>query len=225
MRRILIAVEGQTEERFAKYVLAQHLRSRGIEPVPTILRTKVLREGGSFKGGLTRFRQADERVRALLRDSEAILVTTMFDYCGPWREDFLANYRSGKELRGTTTKERVKELEKEMEAHFNAMRFRAFLTLHEFEGLLFSKPEEIAAVLNQPEAKSRLREIRAEFPTPEDINDRPDCAPSKRLMEIVEGYQKPAHGSLIAGRIGLEVIRRECSHFNEWLSGLETLGE
>src|SRR5437016_1435876 len=165
MRRVLIAVEGQTEERFVKDVLAPHLRPRGIEPVPTILRTKLLREGGHFKGGLTRFRQVDERVRALLRDSQAALVTTMFDYCGSWRQDFLRNYRSGTELRGTTSRVRIMELEQEMERHFDAQRFRAFLTLHEFEGLLFSKPGEIAAVLDQPGAENALMQIRAGFPT------------------------------------------------------------
>src|SRR6266699_3025365 len=142
MLRVLIAVEGQTEERFIKDVVAPHLRAHGIEPVPTILRTKTLREGGHFKGGLTRFRQADERVRALLRDSHAALITTMFDYSGSWREDFLTNYRNGRELRGTTSRERVKELQSEIETHFEAQRFRAFLTLHEFEALLFSKPGE-----------------------------------------------------------------------------------
>jgi hypothetical protein len=117
----------------------------------------------------------------------------------------------------------VKELQEEMERYFDAPRFRAFLTLHEFEGLLFSKPALIAAALDQPSAESRLNDIRAGFATPEDINDRPEFTPSKRLMSILVAYQKPAHGSRIASRIGLEVIRQECPHFNEWLSILERL--
>ena len=221
MHLVLIAVEGQTEERFVKDVLTPHLRSRGIDMVPTLLRTKIVREGGHFKGGLSSFRHVEERVKNLLRDSHAVLVTTMFDYYGRWRNDFLVNYRSGKNLIGRTAVEKVKELEKEMDAHFNHGRFRAFLILHEFEALLFSDPAKIASVVNQPRTARQLEQIRRNFSTPEDINDQPDSTPSKRLLSVIEGYQKPAHGALIASRIGIQAIRNECPHFAEWLSVLE----
>src|SRR5947207_10626181 len=111
MRRVLIAAEGQTEERFIKDILAPHLHVRGLAPQPSILRSKIVREGGHFKGGLTRFRQADERVRRLLHDTDAALVTTMFDYCGAWKADFLRNYCGARELESGTAAERVCELE------------------------------------------------------------------------------------------------------------------
>jgi len=223
MRLVLIAVEGQTEERFVKDVLAPHLQLRGIRIVPTILRTKIVRQGGPFKGGLTSFRQIDERVTCLLRDSHAVLVTTMFDYYGRWRNDFLTNYRSEKTPAGATARERVQSVEREMEIYFDHPRFRAFLVLHEFEALLFSSPAEIAAAVNQPETAKQLEQIRQTFPTPEEIDDQPQSAPSKRLLTVIEGYQKPAHGALIASRIGIERIRGQCPHFAEWLSTLEAL--
>jgi hypothetical protein len=225
MRRVLIAVEGQTEERFVKDVLSPHLHGFGLKPIPTLLRTKNVREGGHFKGGLVHFRQVEERVKALLRDSSAVLVTTIFDYYGPWRGHFLSDYRGGKTLAGRTPHERVEELEREMEAYFSESRFKAFLMLHEFEALLFSRPAEIALALNQPAAAKELTRIRDSFRTPEDIDDHPETAPSRRILNEVKGYQKPAHGALIAGRIGLDILRKECPHFEKWLMFLERLGE
>jgi hypothetical protein len=37
-------------------------------------------------------------------------------------------------------------------------------------------------------------------------------------------YEKPVAGVLIAQRIGLAAMRRECPHFNEWVNRLPTLG-
>ena len=59
-------------------------------------------------------------------------------------------------------------------------------------------------------------------PLPE-INDSPLTAPSKRVESLVAGYEKPLLGALAVLGIGLNAIRRECPHFNEWLSLLERL--
>ena len=224
MKRVLLAVEGQTEERFVKDILAPHLRAFGVQPTASLLRTKVVKEGGYFKGGLSKFVQIEERVRKLLMDSDAALVTTMFDYYGRWREDFLKNYRGGKEPSGRSATERVTECENEMKAHFDHQRFRPFLALHEFEALLFAAPVEIASVTNQPGAEKELIQIRHAFPTPEDIDDDPQNVPSRRILRLVPGYQKPAHGAIIAERIGLAAMREECPHFGEWLTELEAVG-
>jgi hypothetical protein len=36
-------------------------------------------------------------------------------------------------------------------------------------------------------------------------------------------YEKPLHGILAALEIGLDFIRNECRHFNNWLCQLESL--
>jgi hypothetical protein len=68
-----------------------------------------------------------------------------------------------------------------------------------------------------------LRTIREQFNTPEEIDDGEETAPSKRLLKLYKSYEKPTDGSLIAKRIGLDVIRNECRHFNEWMVYLEGL--
>ena len=67
-----------------------------------------------------------------------------------------------------------------------------------------------------------LRDARRETP-PEDINDDPHSAPSKRILTVWPDYQKTFHGPLIACDIGLDVIRAACPHFSAWLRRLEAL--
>jgi Domain of unknown function (DUF4276) len=62
-----------------------------------------------------------------------------------------------------------------------------------------------------------LQNIRNQFATPEEINDSPESAPSKRVEALIAGYQKPFLGVLAASEIGIEKIREECPHFRRWL--------
>jgi Domain of unknown function (DUF4276) len=217
VRKVLILVEGQTEERFVKDVLQPHLWSRDVHPEPKIVTTKVVKVGPQFKGGVSTFRKIETDVLRLLGDSDAALVTTMFDYYG-LPDDF-----PGKGwLSGRNSHERTKELEAALEKHFDrGPKFVAYLMIHEFEALLFSAPGVLAQVMNLPSFQARLKAIRDRFPTPEDINDNPSTTPSARVLNLFPGYRKRLHGSLTTGRIGLDVIRRECEHFNQWVTKLE----
>ena len=94
---------------------------------------------------------------------------------------------------------------------------------HEFEALLFSKPDELGAALSGPNTVGQLEAVRASFSTPEEINENPESTPSKRILTISPGYHKAVHGPIVARRIGLQLIREQCSHFNEWLGWLESL--
>ena len=112
-----------------------------------------------------------------------------------------------------------------MEGHFQAApRFLAYLMIHEFEALLFSAPIVLAQVMNYLAAETHLQRIRASFATPEHINDDPITKPSARVLGRFPGYQKVLHGPNTLSRIGLATVRRECAHFNEWVTKLEALG-
>jgi hypothetical protein len=93
--------------------------------------------------------------------------------------------------------------------------------MHEFEGLLFSDCEVFAEAIGVAQLGQRFREIRQQFSTPEEIDDSPITAPSKRVEALVTGYQKPLFGTLAALKMGLDTIRGECPHFREWLERLE----
>jgi hypothetical protein len=110
----------------------------------------------------------------------------------------------------------------EMGTRFDSRRFVPFVVMHEFEGLLFSDCGGFSRGVGQPRLEIAFQEIRNQFPTPEDINDSPITAPSKRVADLIPGYEKPLLGTLAALEIGLDAIRRECLHFDEWLSQLES---
>ena len=93
--------------------------------------------------------------------------------------------------------------------------------MHEYEGLLFSDPNGFAHGIGRPTLASQLQVIRDEFRTPEEINDSPDTAPSKRVKQLYQGYQKPLMGVLAAEEIGLDTIREECPLFDKWVKQLE----
>ena len=103
-----------------------------------------------------------------------------------------------------------------------------YVQQYEFEGLLFSDLnafERAIQVLDvTPETIERLRSIREQFKTPEDINDDRETAPSKRIQKLIPRYNKTEHGPSIAAETGLDTIRSECKRFDEWVTRLESLG-
>jgi len=221
MRRVLILVEGQTEERFVKDMLQPHLWAKQVHVEPKILTTKKVKQGRDFKGGVTKFSQFERDLRRLLGDTDAALVTTMLDYYG-----LPSDFPGRRQVMGTTPHDRARELEEALEGYFEdaGPRFRAFLMLHEFEALLFVSPPDLAEAMNAPASLSDLEEIRDDFPTPEDINEGEDTHPSRRISKVFPQYQKRLHGPLVTGRVGLDALREECPHFAQWVSLLESVG-
>lgn len=110
----------------------------------------------------------------------------------------------------------------------NAQRILPYLQMHEFEALLFSDTTKFEWVLDgwDDEVRVKLQAVRDQFASPEDINNSPLTAPSKRILSIFpEGtYSKVVHGPIIAEQIGLGVIRDTCPGFDTWLERLERCG-
>jgi hypothetical protein len=118
----------------------------------------------------------------------------------------------------------LEDLLEAMGIGFNRQRFVPFVVMHEFEGLLFSDCGAFTRAIGRPNLESAFRAIRDQFATPEEINDSPATAPSKRVEALVPEYEKPLFGALAVLEIGLARIRAECLHFDEWLKHLEFRG-
>lgn len=225
MLKVFILVEGQTEEKFVKKLLAPHLQQFGIYLVVILLTTKRVNNGANFKGGIISYAKIKQNLQTLFHDSSAVAVTTLFDYYG------LPNDFPG--LKSTPQLDCYKKVEY-VEAAFNAdlkeKRLIPYLQLHEFEGLLFSSPTMIANPFEEDKTiQSRklikaLQNIRKQVRTPEEINNSPATCPHRRLKRLIPSYRKVFHGIMIASKIGLEKIRQECPHFNQWIIKLESLG-
>ncbi len=107
---------------------------------------------------------------------------------------------------------------------FEESRIVPYVQRHEFEGLLFSQVSGFIDVPGADQADlQKLQNIRAQFATPEDINENPNTAPSKRISWVLPDYNKRVNGPQVAQAIGLATIRRECPRFNQWLTRLESL--
>jgi Domain of unknown function (DUF4276) len=113
-------------------------------------------------------------------------------------------------------------VEKAVAAHFGSPRnFLPFLALHEFEAWLFASTEELPRVMTESHKLAEFAAIRATVRTPEEINERPEFAPSKRIAALFPAYKKTLHGPNTVARIGLDKIRLECPHFDSWMKQLE----
>ncbi len=217
-KRVLILVEGQTEERFVKDVLAPAFVEQQLYFFPTLLVTKHVKDGPRFKGGVTSFARFTNDLRRLLPAPKETLVTTLLDYYG------LPTDFPGMATRPPSGKPaaRAVHVENSIFDHFGSpSNFVPFLLVHEFEALLFSSAVELPRVVNQPKQQEAFAKIRGGFTTPEDINDHPDTAPSKRILGLFPSFKKTLHGPTTALRIGLNTIRSECPHFNQWISRIE----
>lgn len=215
MSRILILAEGLTEKTFVEGTLAAYLHLKGIYPRATVIPTRHNPEGADYKGGIVSYGKVKPEIQKLLGDTNAALVTTMIDFYS-LPSDF-PNYKN---MPSGTPHQKVAFLEKSLAADIDHIKFFPYFALHEFEAMLFADPTKIAEVLDAPQKLPDLQNIRSQVKNPEIIDDQ--HPPSKRLQALFPTYDK--HSYLSADEIGLERIRAECPHFNEWLVKLENLG-
>lgn len=218
MKRVLILVEGQTEERFVKDVLAPSFYSLDLFIEATLLVTKRIKDGPNFTGGVTTYSRMHNDLSRLLQKPGGALVTTLIDYYG------LPGDTPGMTTRpsGASPVERVKHVEDSVHTHLGKLSyFLPFFALHEFEAWLFSCPNTLPKVLAAEARQTSFEAICSGFASPEEINEGASTAPSKRIIGLFPGYRKVLHGPNVAQRIGLEKMRSKCAHLNEWVNTLE----
>lgn len=222
MIRVHVICEGQTEEMFVNEVLVSSFLSKRI-----LLQPSLIGKPG-HKGGNIKFDRLFPDIRNRLLGDPSAYCTTLFDFYG------LAASFPGKEisLQQPAIAQKAFCICEAMESNLRQRlgdeplrRFLPYVQMYEFEGLLFRDPRAFAAALNRPELHSRIASIRDDFATPEDINDNPLTAPSKRILSLFPGYEKPLHGSLVALETGLEMFRSQCQLFNDWIARLESLDD
>ena len=220
MTRVHIVVEGATEESFVKEVLAPDLWPRQVYVTPVILGPP------GHKGGGVSYSRVKKDVVVQLKQDPAAYCSTMLDF-----------YGLGTGFPGTppppnlSNINKVARIEQAMSQDIVAevpnlrpeIRFLPYLQLHEYEGLLFSDPDAFASGIKQPNLAPQLKAIRDEFPTPEDINDHPNTAASKRVLRVCPSYRKVLDGTLAAQTVGIGRMQQECPHFREWVQRLQGL--
>jgi len=221
---IFIVVEGPTEQTFVRDVLAPQMALQEIYLYPALIGKP------GHKGGNVNFNRAINDIGKFLRQRKDTYITTMFDYFRidadwPGKDEVSRRIVNGAalsaickaEILETATRSKIGE-------NFGCdseSRFIPYIEMHEFEALLFSD----ANILAEKTAidLSHIRGILEEYDNPEEINDDPAKAPSKRLESLKNGYRKVAMGKTVSEAIGIQAIRRQCRHFDNWLTKLEHL--
>lgn len=232
--RVNFIVEGQTEETFVRRILTESLAKSGIyvngaRSVETgrknINRPNIIRPGKQktiFRGGMPSFDKIKRDIERWLVEDKKAYLTTMFDLYA-LSSDF-PKYDSA--IKARDPYQRVKILEDALKTEISNSNFIPYIQLHEFEGLLFSDVKIMDDVLKPYHDYSKFEELKAirnKFNNPEEINDGIETAPSKRIISLFRSYQKVTYGYQIANRIGIDAIRNECPHFNEWMVKLGQL--
>jgi hypothetical protein len=204
MKIIHVLVEGPTEERFIKDILSPYFETKEIYLNPRNIK------------GVSKYSIIVNEIQNLLKDSRVDMVTTMLDFYG-----LPGDYPEKKSFDGTYTAiQKVLRLEQVLNDQISHPKFLPYLQLHEFEALLFCEVEHFKRIANTDAVKA-LQKMVDSVSSPEEINDSPHTAPSKRIESQIKSYNKPLHGIVIAKQIGLATMREKCSHFNQWLEKLE----
>jgi hypothetical protein len=214
-------VEGRTEQLFIERILAPYLGSKNIS-----LRATQLSKPGQ-KGGDVKFVRAKKDIGAFLKQRSDTWVTLLVDYYGI--DANRPGYAQGKDYHDHTKKFQVmrqktkQEVDKLFAAEDSARRFIPYVSMHEFEALLFSDSNILAEALHVQQKE--IDAILAKCVEPEAINDSRITAPSKRLESLFPGFkeEKTRTGIDIAQKIGIDVMRSACPLFNTWINQLESL--
>lgn len=219
MVKVTMWVEGDTEETFVNRVLRPHLWPLGINP-----RARKLGKPGHYSG-MVEYERARADILTTLKEDAVSFCTTMVDYYAmpdSWLEREAARHKPFSEKPVMIEQAIWADISAALGEGFDSARFIPYVQMHEFEALLFSDPAVLAAHLESVE-ESVVRQIKDRFSSPEEIDDSPETAPSKRIKRLDPSYRKPYDGMLLAQKIGLDIMRAECPHFNEWIQRLEAL--
>lgn len=217
MKRLIIVVEGDTEKEFVDKVLSPYLYAKGL------LRVDCFKIKHT-RGGLTKYQHLKTDLINCVYENN-VLITTLIDfYALP--KDF-PKYEDAKKIVNKADRLAflenaiVEELEAEKGKHFSNLL--PYIQLHEFEALVFSSIDAIKALYSSEDAKiNELEQIIAAYPNPEDINDSPQTAPSKRLKnnQLIRGYNKVNDGIMIIEEAGIDTVLQKCPRFKGWVETL-----
>ncbi len=203
-------------------VLGPHLYNRGYVSVSARLLGNARQR--SRRGGIREWTSVRKDILNHLRQDEGILVTTMVDYYGlpeTWPGRTEAPSQAFADRAASIERELLMDVSNEIGSSFDQRRFVPYVVMHEFEGLLFSDAGGFGRGIGRPDLSPQFQTIRDQFATPEEIDDSPETAPSKRVRDMVPSYQKPLMGVLAAQEIGLDALRKECPLFADWIEKLE----
>ena len=220
-KRLYITVEGQSERKFADDLLRPHLAQYELDVRSRVV---VTNRKLAARGGVFNFKIIEGDLRRLMREDAdpRAHFTTMIDlYALPpefpgW----------GEARRQPNPLRRVEALESALATALGDRRFTPYIQLHEFEALLFCDLSHLETRIAGSQQAIAALSADTRGLAPEDIDEGPATAPSKRIIRHIPLYErlKVRVGAPAAAAIGLPMLRRKCPHFAAWVARLEALG-
>ena len=197
MVRLLISVEGHSEYKFTNEVIVPHLSEHH----------DVFAKAQNMRGSIS-IDKIRQKLNSLIHNYD--FTTTLYDFYG------------FKGASGDETKQTLEEKIKQSIKKDQRNKIIPYIQMYEFEALLFSDNEKMAAGLGTQ--KDWIDAVLSEFDDIETINNSKETAPSKRIGKHAQ-YIKTQHAPLILKQIGLANIRSKCQGFDTWLTQLENLSK
>lgn len=209
--------EGPTEAVFVEKTLKAHLCNFSIYSKVTMVKTSTGHKGG---GNWKTWKKHIFTVIGRNPRSDARF-TTLFDLYGlprdfPERNEYFHDPDSVR---------RSAAMEVAMARIVSDPRFIPNIQRHEFEALVLPCLDALFAWMD-PVYHGKVANLKKEIrnASPEDVNNGPATAPSKRIKRhLGESYDKVFHGPEAIAVTGLTVIRNKCPRFDAWLTKLESL--
>ena len=211
MKRLIIIVEGQTEEEFVKEVLTPYFVENEIYSITPI----KIATSKVAKGGFVNYAHLKNDAIKYLREPDT-LVTMFVDFFRIPKS--IPSYRDCLQ-RNATIDDKIDCLERAIADDINSPNFVPYIQKHEFEALLFSSNRGFEELFDRRHY-SQTEEIVKGYENPEEINTGAETSPSNRILNIIPNYEKVVDGNMIAIEIGMDTILERCNRFNDWITNL-----
>jgi hypothetical protein len=210
MRRLVFLVEGDTELTFINNHVIPYLYLKGY-PNPMQAQKVVTNRQLQKKGGNINYAYLENDINRIMGQGNVIITT------------FLDLFRIPTNFPGYSNTPNADAIEAAMHQAMGSHKFYLpYIQRHEMEALMFSSMAGFDIVIDDPQKLNAVSTIIEQYGNPEDINNSPNTAPSKRL-EAIFNYDKVVDGELILEAIGIKPIIAKCPRFAAWLDKLELL--
>ena len=211
MPRLIFIVEGDSEQRFINEHLVSYLALK-YPGVPMHAQKITTNRKKNVKGGNVNYELLKNEIKRTFAQG-GVMITTFLDF-----------FRLPTDYPGYTQDvKQIDQIEDAIRTDCNSIipptSFLPYIQKHEFETLMFANAAGFSSVADTAELNEILNVLK-QFSTPEDINGSPETAPSKRLLSIFK-YKKVADSALVLKDVDIDLLRRRCPRFNEWVARLE----
>ena len=208
MKRLVFIVEGDTEVLFINSSVIPYLYNLGFKNSMNA-QTIITNRKQHKKGGVVNYQYLKNDISRVLAQ-ENVIITTFIDFFR--LPTNFPNY--------TTNSELIQQIENGISNDFDDNSdIIPYIQRHEIESLMFSEIDGFDFVIDEERKLKEIENIIIAYPNPEDINSRPEKAPSKRLEKIFN-YDKVIDSEMIFDFLAIEQIMDKCPRFKIWIEKL-----